>query len=448
MDASNSTTPKLKVAICGGGVSGLFLAVALSRCAGIQVDVYEAADQFKEIGAGIMIWARTWWILESLGLGPAFSKIAHAPPDGSIETGFNFRRSDQAQEGFCFQMVRMPYGCVRFYRVSFLDVFIDALPENVAHFGTRLVSYSQEIGRGVNLSFADGSTATCDIFVGCDGIKSCIRGQLFREVSERSGNSDLLKFVDPVWTGTIAYRGLIPVERLPPHHRSIVEPMMYCGKSKSLLQHVVSYSISAGSVVNVVTFASEPQNEGKPYKEDTWVSHCPQQELLDCYAHWEPEVEQLLSQIENPTKWFIHHLRPLPFYVDGNVALLGDACHGMAPHEGIYAEYCTGAGAGQAIEDAYILASLLEQVSKETLPIQSTLPCALKAYEVIRLPFANHVLQGSYDSGLMYEFDNAEYGDNYEVLGPAIEKQWHWVEDPSPQVERLRALECFKDLIS
>lgn len=48
----------------------------------------------------------------------------------------------------------------------------------------------------------------------------------------------------------------------------------------------------------------------------------------------------------------------------------------------------------------------------------------------------------------MYEFDNAEYGDNYEVLGLAIEKQWHWVEDPSPQVERLRALECFKDLIS
>lgn len=222
---------------------------------------------------------------------------------------------------------------------------------------------------------------------------------------------------------------------MPPLHRTIVEPMMYCGKSK----HVVSYSISRGDVINVVTFASEPQSEGYRYEGDTWVSHCPQQELLDCYARWEPEVEQLLSKIEDPTKWAIHHLRPLPFYVDGNVALLGDAAHAMSPH--------LGAGAGQAIEDAYILASLLEQVSKEGRPIQFMIPCALKAYEHIRLPFAKHVLQGSYESGLMYEFDKAEYGDNYGVLGGAIEKQWHWVEDPSPEVERLRALEFFRDLV-
>ncbi|KAF8829058.1 hypothetical protein HHX47_DHR3001151 [Lentinula edodes] len=72
------------VPISGGGISGLCLAVALSRCPNIQVQVYEATDRFKEIGAGVMIWARTWKILELLGLGSAFSKIAHSPPDGSI----------------------------------------------------------------------------------------------------------------------------------------------------------------------------------------------------------------------------------------------------------------------------------------------------------------------------------------------------------------------------
>ena len=67
----------------GGGIGGLTLAVALSRYPDIQVDVYEAAGQFKEIGAGVMIWARTWEILSFLGMAEDFSRIAHAPPDGS-----------------------------------------------------------------------------------------------------------------------------------------------------------------------------------------------------------------------------------------------------------------------------------------------------------------------------------------------------------------------------
>ncbi|KAJ3999660.1 FAD/NAD-P-binding domain-containing protein [Lentinula boryana] len=422
--------PKFRVAICGGGISGLCLAVALSRCPSIQVDVYEATDRFKEIGAGVMIWARTWKILEQLGLGPAFSRIAHAPPDGSIGTGFDFRRSDQPQEGFTYHLVQMSYGCIRFYRADFLDVFVDALPSGVAHFGMRLVSYSQKAGANeILLEFSNGTTGTCDLLVGCDGIKSSTRAQLLKEAADRSGDVTLLKFIDPVWTGTIAYRGLIPVERLPPSHRSIANPMMYCGKSK----HVVSYSISRGDVVNVVTFASEPEREGSSYNEDTWATHCPQKELLDCYAGWEPEVEQLLSQIENPTKWAIYHLRPLPFFVDGKVALLGDACHAMAPHEG--------AGAGQAIEDAFILAALLEHATHETIPF------ALEAYQHVRLPFANHVLKGSYDSGLMYEF-NSEYGEDYKNLGPVIEKQWDWVEEPDPEKERLRALQYFEELAS
>lgn len=65
----------------GGGIGGLTLAVALSRYQDIQVDVYEAAGQFKEIGAGVMIWARTWEILSMLGMAEGFARIAHAPPD-------------------------------------------------------------------------------------------------------------------------------------------------------------------------------------------------------------------------------------------------------------------------------------------------------------------------------------------------------------------------------
>lgn len=113
---------------------------------------------------------------------------------------------------------------------------------------------------------------------------------------------------------------------------------------KSSAQHVVSYSISRGSVVNVVALVSHPEQEGAPY-EGPWVTDCSAQELHECYAGWEPEVVDLikvslhavigsnkciakwtaLQCIENPTRWAIHHLRPLPFYTTDRVVLLGDA---------------------------------------------------------------------------------------------------------------------------
>lgn len=59
----------------------------------------------------------------------------------------------------------------------------------------------------------------------------------------------------------------------------------------------------------------------------------------------------------------------------------------------------------------------------------------LKAYEIVRLPKANSVLRGSKDSGMMYEFDFPGLEDDYERLGPAIEKQWNWVWESDPDDE-------------
>lgn len=67
----------------GGGIGGLCLAVSLLKFPDVQVDIYEAAGRFQEIGAGVMIWSRTWRILSLLGMASEFSKIAHAPPDES-----------------------------------------------------------------------------------------------------------------------------------------------------------------------------------------------------------------------------------------------------------------------------------------------------------------------------------------------------------------------------
>lgn len=74
----------LKLIICsGGGIGGLALAVALSKSHyhdSIVVDIYEAAAEIAEIGAGIAILPRAWEILKILGLDAELTNhLAHSP---------------------------------------------------------------------------------------------------------------------------------------------------------------------------------------------------------------------------------------------------------------------------------------------------------------------------------------------------------------------------------
>lgn len=123
----------------------------------------------------------------------------------------------------------------------------------------------------------------------------------------------------------------------------------------------------------------------------------------------------------------------------------------MTPHQG--------AGAGQSIEvrlkivaimlklrrrqDAYILANLLGHPSatKETLRV------TLLAYEHVRLPFANKVIEGSRNAGAMYEL-RSPHRDNYSTLGPAIQNQWGWVEQEDPEAQLRRAIGWMKTEIN
>ncbi|KAJ7268769.1 FAD/NAD-P-binding domain-containing protein [Mycena haematopus] len=417
---------KLRVAICGGGIGGLCLAVALSKYAHIQVVVYEAAGRFREIGAGVMIWARTWRILELLGLAEQFVKVTDVPPTPDVAIGFEYRRSD-ISDGFKWNFVAMPYGCIRFHRAHFLDVFVDNLPEGVAQFGKRLVSYEKGAGGEIGLVFGDGTSTVCDLLVGCDGIKSAVRAQMLRAKAAENAQPDLLALIEPKWTGTIAYRGLIPAMDLPSadgmKHRTLSTPMMYCGQNK----HIVAYTISAGKIVNFVAFASELDKEGRDYGEE-WVTDCTQDE---CFGGWESEALVLLERVANPTKWGIHHIAELPFYVADRVVLLGDAAHGMTPH--------LGSGAGQAIEDAYVLAAVLGAAGTNNLDK------ALEAYQQTRLPVANHVLRSSFESGKMFEF-NSPFAEEYNTLGPAIGRQWGFLTESTPEGEAAKAVGILRSL--
>lgn len=140
-------------------------------------------------------------------------------------------------------------GCIRFHRAHFLDVFVDQLPAGIAHFGKRVVSYEKREGGEIGLAFADGTDAVCDLLVGCDGIKSVVRSQMLRTKAAEDAKPGLLELIEPKWTGTIAYRGLIPATVLPTVdgaiHRTLGYPMMYCGQDKVRSVHALRPGVRA-----------------------------------------------------------------------------------------------------------------------------------------------------------------------------------------------------------
>ena len=122
----------------------------------------------------------------------------------------------------------------------FLNCLANQLDDNMTsvHFSKRLVSYSLPSSASsdspITLTFKDGSKATCDVLIGADGIHSPTRHTMYeliaREIEARgseegSQEASKLKLLrEPVWTGTVAYRALIPFERLMainPNHTAL-----------------------------------------------------------------------------------------------------------------------------------------------------------------------------------------------------------------------------------
>ncbi|KDQ56725.1 hypothetical protein JAAARDRAFT_70435 [Jaapia argillacea MUCL 33604] len=432
---------KFDVAICGGGVGGLICALALSKYPDIHVDIYEAARTFTELGAGIGIWPRTRKIMKTLGLEEDIQRVLNAPREGEPTPVFTYRKSDQS-EGFEFFQMVTPGGLLMLHRADFQQILLKHISQVVkTHTSKRLCSYSQPSSPSpITLSFEDGSTATCNVLIGADGIRSSARASLIRDLSARATATNdkvaLGRMVEPTWSGCIAWRSLIPVEKLraaDPTHHAITQPTQYLGKDA----YILVYPISQGRMINFVAFQVRHDLEGTVFPGHWVTPNGSKEDFVGAYKGWEPEVQTLLKCVEKPLRWAIHTAKHLPSLVSGRVVIIGDAAHAMTPHQG--------SGAGQAIEDAYLLATLLGHPST-TL---QTIPLALSAYDAVRRPEARRVAEISIENGKMFTFHLDEY-QHLERLGPEVEKeklremagrfiknwQWSWMGEIGGDIER------------
>ncbi|KAJ7726936.1 hypothetical protein B0H16DRAFT_1735435 [Mycena metata] len=426
----SSTNCKFRVAVVGCGISGLSLAAFISKFADkdpecrIAIDIYEAKPEVSTIGAGVGIWKRTWQALQDLDgfREDVVAKGFKVPIDGQSQ-GPIFRKSNQPTEGYDFHNHMMPYGPLGLHRPTLLEILQSKLSSDCQiHTSKKLGGYVVLQDGSIELTFSDGSTATADILVGADGVHSAARGAMFKSLGD-----GYEQYIQPIFSGRIAYRGVIPKAKFAetfPAHSALDHPeaplnpvAKYCGKS----MHVIAHPI--GPIIGMNFFISRPEMEGKPYSEPM-ITEVTKEHVAGLFADWEPDVRSLAENVESYAGWAIHVVNPLPLCASGPAVLIGDAAsraHAMTPHQGM--------GGGQAIEDAHMLGCLLAHSSA----VKANIPAVLKLYQELRLIPAQDAAEKSRLNGMMYEFNHPDFlfdepsREELTALGEAIGRSFEWL---------------------
>ena len=318
----------LRVAIVGAGMGGLATAAALRRV-GIEVAVYEQAAQFARLGAGIQVGCNAMKVLRELGLESKMRQQSFYPRSWNNR---DWRTGDVKFDMIFGETAERKFGApyLLAHRGDLHAALASAVPDECVKLSHRLVGLDQA-GDGIRLSFANGATAGADAVVGADGVHSVVR--------------DILFGATPVkYTGRIAYRTTYPAALLGG------EMIDDCTKWWGEDRHIVIYYVKPDrSEIYLVTSQPEPE-----FRIESWSAKGDVKELRAAFAGFSHEVERVLAACPDVHKWAILDRDSLPRWADGNVTLLGDACHPMTPY--------MAQGAAMAIEDAAVLSRCLDGV--------------------------------------------------------------------------------------
>jgi len=384
------------VIIVGGGIGGLFAANALVA-QGLQVSVYEQAAALGEVGAGVFVTPNSVRQLQRVGLGPAVEQWG-----ARVGPGSHYFRHDGAPIA-PVQVTDSSGWNATFgmHRADFVEFLAKALPAGVVHTGHRCVGFSQE-GDIARVSFANGAVGEADLVIGADGIHSELRPYVFPPSR-------------PVFSGSVAYRGLVPHERVP--HWPTDRWLMWLGKGK----HFLAFPVRAGQLINFVGFV--PADEEM---KESWSAPGDPDTLRREFAGWDPCIGSLLRQVQTTFRSSLYDREPLPSWTKGRLSLLGDAAHPMLPH--------LGQGANQSIEDGMALATILARADRKTAP------AALLAYERLRRERVAAVQRGARENGLRYDSAYSDLGlRDAEIAAHAEFRKQLYAYDVVPEAQAAAA---------
>ncbi len=319
-----------KIVVIGGGIGGLTAALALLR-QGLEVEVYEQSSGLKEVGAGVQIGANGTRVLHALGLRQALERSQVVPSGKEARlwtTGQSWRTLDLG----AISVERYGSPHIMMHRRDLHAVLVDAIRAvrpDVVQLGQSCAALTQS-NESVEVRFESGRIAHAALVIGADGIHSQVRPALFGLDA-------------PQFTGCVAWRGLVPMHRLP-QHLARNTATSWLGPAG----HVLHYPVRRGELMNFIAFV-----ERTDWRVESWTVAGTIAELANDFRGWHSDVHEIIRNIDIPYKWALWVRPPMERWSVGRVTLLGDACHPTLPF--------LGQGAVMAIEDAYVLAGCLQK---------------------------------------------------------------------------------------
>ncbi|WP_110656367.1 FAD-dependent urate hydroxylase HpxO [Salinicola halimionae] len=341
----------LNVLVIGAGMGGLTAALALQQ-SGHRVEVVDRVTELRPVGAALSVWSNGVKVLKALGVGDAVEQAS-----GRMSAMAYISRHGKPLTQFSLQPLYDEVGqrACPIARATLQQLLLDAVgPENVT-LGLACTDYRCD-DDGVEATFAEGSMRRADLIVIADGTHSMLRERALGHPVERR----YCGYVN--WNVRVAASpDLAPLDQwaqyVGDHQRVSMMPMsgdadtpeFYC---------FFDVPLPAGST-----------NVASRYRE----------ELSEHFAGWAEPVQKLLERFDPDAmaRVEIHDIEPLETLVGERAAILGDAAHGMAPD--------LGQGGCQAMEDAWVLARMLDNA-------EGDIAAALKAYDEARVERVGQII--------------------------------------------------------
>lgn len=370
------------ILIAGAGIGGLAMALSLLR-RGIDCDVFEQASELREVGAGLWVSMNGVRVLKDLGLAEQVEQSCIAAERRDIRlwnTGDSWPLYDRASDVADSQ----PYLLLRAQLLKILTDGVRSLKPDAIHLNAHMVGFTQTED-SVRAELADGRVFEGRALIGADGVHSKVRFALMGQVESQ-------------YTHAVAWRGLVPVDRLAPHQREHVVST-WIGPTA----HVTAYPVRWQNT-ELMTFSGQVDRE--EWLLESWSEKGSVEDCLKDFSGWHADIIALIKNVDTLHKWGLFVRPSLSFWSKGRVTLLGDACHSMLPY--------LGQGVNMALEDAATLARCLDEAPNDVAQ-------AFQSYQSLRLERTSKVAKSA--AGMLPIFHNPAL-ETVETADTYIKTQW------------------------
>ena len=353
------------VIVVGGGIGGLTLALELYRI-GVPVRVFEAVPQVAQVGVGITVLPHATRVLDGLGLLDQL--VARGVP--MIESVFYSRFGQFVYREPTGTHAGLQWPQMAMHRADLYDVLLAAARERLGEdrltFGARFVRAEQD-DAGVSAHFERagagpaGFTATGSVLIGCDGIHSAVRKQLYPHEQA------------PLYQGFNMWRGVTPWKPFL-SGASMLRIGWYSSGKLTIYPCRDAVDADGNQLMNWIAALETDRDI-----ERDWGRQGRLEDFLGTFEDWTfdfLDVPALLRSAESILEYPMVDQEPLPQWTSGRITLLGDAAHPLVPRGSN--------GAGQAIVDCRALATAFSATDDRVE--------ALHRYEAERRPRTSEIV--------------------------------------------------------